>query len=105
MRVGQHTKYVTLARSPQTSGDSDGYYEDLVPPDWWCNIEPQGGTGEGRTVEHVIRGRFHPQITTDTRIVYSDGERGVDRHFFVRSFINVGERNVEMQSLCEEVIP
>jgi len=105
MRVGRFSKCVRLSRSPQTSGDSDGYFEDLSPPDWWCAMQAQGPTGEGRGMEFLITGRWHPQITMDTRIVYSDPVLKRDRQFFVRSYQNVDERNKELQLICEEVTP
>lgn len=105
MRVGRFTKCVRLSRSPQVSGDSDGYFEDLSPPDWWCSIQPQGSTGDGRGTEHLINGRWHPQITMDTRIVYSDPVLKRDRQFFVRSYSNINEKNAELQLICEEVTP
>lgn len=104
MRVSPLTKFVALSRSPQTPGDSDGFYEALVPSTAWAAIEPQGIGGDGRTVEHLITLRWHPQITMDTRIVYSDGALGRDRQFFVRGMQNVAERNDMLRLVCEEVI-
>ena len=105
MRVNRLNKYVALSRSPQTSGDSDGFFEDLNPPNAWARIEPQGPTGEGRTVSHLITMRWHPQVTMDTRIVYADGAYGRDREFFVRGFQNVAESGAELRLICEEVVP
>lgn len=105
MRVGRLTKRVSLARGPQTSGDSDGYYEDLDPKHAWAAIDPQGPTDDGRTMSHLITVRFHKQITMDTRLVYTDPVLNRDRHFFVRGFQNVAERNDEMRLVCEEVVP
>lgn len=56
-------------------------------------------------MEFLITGRWHPQITMDTRIVYSDPVLKRDRQFFVRSYQNVDERNKELQLICEEVTP
>lgn len=105
MRVSQLNKYVSLSRSPQTSGDSDGFFEDLEPPNAWVRIDPQGPTGEGRTVSHLITMRWHAQVTMDTRIVYVDKAYGRDREFIVRGFQNVSEAGDELRLLCEEVIP
>lgn len=105
MRVNRLTKRVSLSRSPQTSGDSDGYFETLNPPGWWCAIEPQGPTGDGRIVSHLITGRWRSDITMDTRIVYSDPILLRERQFFVRGFQNTAERNDEIRCICEEVVP
>jgi head-tail adaptor len=105
MRVSRLTKHVSLGRSPQTSGDADGFFEDLDPKYAWCAIDPQGPTGEGRTVTHLITMRFHKQVTMDVRIVYADPVLNRDRHFFVRGFQNVAEKNDEMRLICEEVVP
>jgi hypothetical protein len=104
-RVGRFDKLVALSRSPQTSGDSDGYFENLSPATAWCAIEPQGPTADGRNVEHLITMRWHSQVTMDTRLVYADGALSRDRQFFVRGFRNVREQNAELQLICEEVIP
>lgn len=105
MRISGLNKYVSLSRSPQTSGDSDGFYEALNPPNAWVSIEPQGPTGEGRSVEHLIKMRWHAQVTMDTRLVYADGALGRSREFFVRGFMNASEANDELRLLCEEIIP
>lgn len=105
MRIGQFRKLVTLSRSPQTSGDSDGYFELLNPSEWWCAIDPAGALGDGRTITHVITGRYRPDVSMDTRIVYADPVQNRNREFFVRGFRNVGERNIELSLDAEEVIP
>lgn len=105
MRVGRLDKYVALSRSPQTSGDSNGFFESLSPANAWARIEPQGPTGEGRTVSHLITMRWHAQVTMDTRIVYADGALSRNREFFVRGFQNTSEANDELRLICEEVVP
>lgn len=111
MRVGRHNKPVTLWRSPQTSGDSDGFLEALSPSTWWAGIEPFAPGEGGRTVQHVVTMRYHPQVSVDTVVIYLDPTRRTEanltgsRQLFVRGFQNVGEQNAEMRLLAEEVIP
>lgn len=105
--VGRYNRYVTLSRSPQTTGDSDGFFEDLSPPDWWCLIQPNGASSE-RTTEHAVEGRYRPDITIDTRIVYEDPTKPTGkttRSLYVRSVVNVNEANQTMRLVAEEVEP
>lgn len=106
MRVGRHQKYVTLSQAPTESNDSDGFFEDLDPLEWWCSIEPSPvGSNEGRATFHIVQGRYRPDITMDTRIVYADPVVGRDRELFVKGVQNISERNVELRLLCEEITP
>lgn len=105
MRVGKHDKPVTLFRGPQESNDSDGYEEALTPSSWWASIEPLSPQGDGRTVTSLLTMRWHPQVTMDTFVKYDDPVLGRVRQFFVRSFQNVAEANVELRCYCEEVVP
>lgn len=100
MRAGHLNKRVSLSRSPQTSPDSDGFFEDLNPREVWAAIEPLSpAAGQSRSIEHVVTMRYHPQVTLDTRIVYGT------RELFVRGVQNVNEHNVELRLLCEEIQP
>ena len=91
-------QYVTLSRSPQTSNDSDGFYEDLSPAGAWVAIDPQGSIGDGRTQSHVVTMRYRSDVTVDTRLVHGT------RELFVRSVQNVNEANNQIVCVCEEVI-
>lgn len=109
LAAGRLNKLVTLSRSPQTTNDSDGFFEALVPQTVWAAIEPQGA--DGRTVTHLVTIRYHAQVTMDTRLVYLDPDRITTanptgaRAIYVKGFQNVAEHNEEMRLLCEEVIP
>ncbi len=107
MSNGQRNRYVTLARSPNTTPDSDGFFEALQPPDAWVSIEPQGASAEDGTRLQASRVtmRYHPQVTIDTRLVYSDPVLLRDRELFVKSVQNVKDANRELVLFCEEVIP
>jgi head-tail adaptor len=110
VRAGKLNKWVTLSRSPQTSGDSDGFFEPLDPAGVWAGIEPQSPSGDGRSVFHNVTMRFHAGVTMDTRIVYLDANRVTTdnptgmRSLFVKGFQNVNEQDTELRLLCEEVI-
>lgn len=99
MKLGRLDKWVTLSRSPQTSGDSNGFFDDLAPSGGWALIQPLAPSDNGRGITHLVTMRFHPQVTMDTRIVYGD------RELFVKGFQNVNEYDRDMVLLCEEVVP
>ena len=100
MNASRRRHYVTLSRSPQTSGDSDGFFEDLNPPDAWCSIEPAGpGTSDGtRMIGLFVTMPYHVQVGLDTRVLFGS------RQLFVRGVQNVDERNLEMRLYCEEAV-
>jgi head-tail adaptor len=101
MRPGHYNKHVTVWKAPDTTPDSDGFFEALSPKDWWCDIQPHEpfeSDGE-RMTAHRVSGRYHPQITLDTRILYGS------RELFVKGVQNVGDRNRELVLYCEEVVP
>lgn len=100
MRPGRHDKLVTLARSPVAPGDSDGFWEDLTPAQWWVSIEPlDPSISDGtRLLAHRVKGRYRSDVSIDTRIAYGS------RHLFVKGFQNVGEQGVEMVLYCEEAV-
>lgn len=105
--VGRYNKWVTLSQSPQTSGDSDGFFEDLSPSGVWCALRPQLGA-DGRTTQIVVEMLFHPQVTMDTRIVYEDPNKPTGkttRELFVKGVQNLDEANIAIRCLCEEITP
>lgn len=98
-------RHVRLWRSPQTSGDSDGFFEALTPHHVWAQIQPvAAGESERSSFQQVVI-RFHRQVTMDTRLTYDDLVLGRDRELFVRGVQNVDEANREMRLLCEEITP
>ena len=94
VEVGLLNKRVSLYQSRRDDGDPIG--DPLSPPQVWAQIDNQGLT-EARTTTHLVTIRYHPEVTIDTVLVYND------RNLFVRSVQNVGEDNVEMRLLCEEI--
>ena len=101
MRPGRMNKRITLSRAPQTTPDSDGFFEDLTPSSWWAQIEPldpvvSDGT---RTSAYRVTMRYHPQVTVDTRILFGT------REIFVKGVQNVDEKNAELRLYCESTTP
>lgn len=106
MRVGKHNRFVALSQKQQQSGGTDGAYTPLSPGHWWCSIQPAAGSGgDGRSILSAVTMRFHPQVTVDTQLTYSDPVLLRDRYLLVLSVQNVGDGNTEMRLVCEEVTP
>lgn len=98
--AGNYNKFVTLSRSPQTTNDSDGYWEALDPPGSWAAITPQLG-GLGRSTEYVVEMRYHPQVTMDTRLLYTTSDYALE--LLVRSVQNVNQDDTVLVLTCESV--
>src|SRR6476659_6927816 len=105
LSAGSLNRVVTLSRGPITTGDSDGFFENLTPSRVFAQISPQGAAGDGRTQLAQITIRYHPQVTMDTRVVYADPDLGRDREFFVDGYQTPDEDAVFMLLSCHEVIP
>jgi len=108
--AGKFRHRVTLANPADPVPDPDGGYTEsttpLNPPTWDCAIAP----ATARTLEslgagsvlahatHVVRGRHHPGITTQTRLTL-DG-----RTLSVLFVANRDEREIETDLVCAEVV-
>lgn len=93
-------KRLLAYRAPQEPGDSDGFKEPLTPPAWWATFEtldPVASDGS-RIVATRLRGRYHPQITVDSILVYGS------RELFVKGVQNVDDANRHLVLYCEEVL-
>jgi head-tail adaptor len=101
MRVGRMNRQVTLSRAPQSTPDSDGFFEALSPETVWCAIEPlDASVSDGTRIQASrVTMRYHDQVTVDTRIVYGT------RELFVKGVQNVNDANRELVLFCEEAIP
>jgi head-tail adaptor len=60
-------------------------------------LDPVGG--DDRSTAYRVEGRYHPQITVETRIVYGSLE------LFVRGVQNVNTKGREIRLYCEHVAP
>lgn len=98
--AGARNKHVTLWRNPQTSNDSDGFWEALSPPDAWAAITPQLG-GIGRSTEYVVEMPYHPQVTMDARVLYTTSDYALE--LFVKSVQNLNQDDTVMVLTCESV--
>lgn len=102
MRVGSLNRYVALSQKPV---DSTGQWTTLDPPNAWCSIAPNPGAGDGRTTLHTVQMRFHPQVTVDTQLLYSDPVLLRDRSLMVMDVTNVKDGNYQMTLICQEIAP
>jgi head-tail adaptor len=111
MAIGAYRHRVTLSAPAPPVPDAGGGYTEtpwapLNPAKWNCAI----GQASGRTLEsigagtvtaqasHVIRGRYHPGITTETRITF--GARLLSVVFVA----NPDERNIETIVVAVELV-
>jgi head-tail adaptor len=108
--IGSFRHRVSLAAPGPPIPDGDGGYTEgwapLDPATWDCSIAPAtardletigGGTVLAQAT-HTVRGRFHPGITTETRLTF-DG-----RTLNVVALANRDERRIELDLICAEVI-
>jgi len=84
--IGAYRHRVTLD-GPPASGDT---YTPLDPPDWDCAVQELTG-------QTTITGRFHPGITTYTRVHHKG------RVYHVDAIANRDDRDVELTLTCREV--
>jgi head-tail adaptor len=103
MRAGACNKWVQLAKGPQVAG---GPFAPLSPEGSWAAIEPLApGGADDRSLTHIVRMRYHPEVTFDTRVAYADARKNRTRYLFVRGVQTVNEAGDEMVLLAEEVEP
>ena len=100
-RLGRLNKWVTLANKQE---ETDEDFTDLEPNGVWAEITPQLVVGDAsRTVQHIVRMRWHPQVSLDTRITYrADATR--TQVLFVRGYQNVQMDDDILQLSCEEIV-
>ena len=84
LRLGALRQAVTLSQPGAPVPDGDGGftqpYVPLDPPLWWCAIKavtprPSESTIGGTVTAHathIVNGRYHPGITSQTRLVWTD---------------------------------
>ena len=97
MRPGRMNKWVTLAKQPDTTPDSDGFFEDLDPKGAWAQIQPLPPQDDGRNRGHLVTIRYRSDITVEVCVFYGE------RQLFVKGIENVNEQNAELRLYCEEV--
>jgi head-tail adaptor len=115
-------RHVVIPEEPgPTVPDNEGGFTQtwaaLIPATWHCSIVPATVRDLERaasgtvitTASHVITGRYHPQISTKTRL--TKGKRNAQgqltsgsREFQVTGIQNIEEKNEVLVLLCEEVV-
>ena len=70
----------------------------IEPPTWYCAIQSAASQVVDGQTAFFVRGRFHPGIVLETRLVFEG------RKFQVQSVTDIGERHQELQLLCVEVV-
>jgi head-tail adaptor len=110
MAIGQDRHHVTLEQPGPPVPDGFGGYTEgwtpLDPPTWDCAIQPATAADMERamvgapqaTASHLVSGRYHPGITTETRILHEG------RYLVVQSVRNLDERKMRLQLVCAEII-
>jgi head-tail adaptor len=119
MNVGSLRHLVTLEVPGPAQPDGDGGFTltwaPLTPATWRAAIEPApalegvvAGTVQA-VATHVLRGRYHPGITMQTRITKGARTAGGalepgSQEFQITGIQNVEQRNVETVLVCVEVV-
>ena len=110
MRAGTLRHVVTFQNPGAAVPDGDGgwtqAWTDLTPAEWRVSIAPATARDLERvaagtvlsTASHLIRGRYHSGITTQTRMIF-DG-----RTFSITGVQNIDELGVEMALTAVEVV-
>lgn len=122
MDVGSLRHRVTLenpTRIPDGEGGYIEFWESLTPEAAQVSIRPATARDLERltadativaTASHVVHVRYHPQVSTKTRL--TKGPRAANgtlgegaREFAVSGVANPEERNRELVLICEERLP
>jgi hypothetical protein len=110
-RVGERPHRVQFQNPGIPVPDGDGSFtqpwNDLDPPQLYVGIEAATRLTYERfapgtsiyTASHLVRGPFHPGVTTKTRILYGT------RDFHVDAVTNLKEESVEMALFVTELLP
>jgi SPP1 family predicted phage head-tail adaptor len=106
--IGSDRHLVTFENPGIATPDPDGGYTEAwtptTPATWYVSIRPASARDLERTTAgtvtatatHIVHGRYHPQVTTKTRMLFEG------RIFHVNGVANLEERDREMQLFCEE---
>lgn len=108
--IGQYRHVVALDAPGTPIPDGDGGYTEgwspLDPPVWDCaitaatarDLETLGAGTVLAQASHVVRGRYHGGITTETRLTFEG------RTLNVIYVANRDERSIETHLICAEVV-
>ena len=85
--IGTYRHHVTITDPADTP----------TVPEWWCAVEPLGGSALDGQAAFTLRGRYHPDITLETVIEFEG------RTLHVQAITDVDERHVSMVVSAVEV--
>ena len=103
--IGDYRHLVTFQDpGPAVPDGAGGYtqtWDDLTPATWKVQITPAGAADLERVTAgtvltqatHIVRGRYHPGVSTRSRMLFSG-----------RTFMIAGTRNVEERSILMELV-
>jgi len=111
MSIGAY-RHVVVFENPDGPAVPDGDggwtqpYAGLTPASWHVSIKPATARDLERvasgtvlsTATHIVTGRYHPQVNTQTRMVFGD------RTFSINGVANLEERGLTMELLAVEVV-
>ncbi len=110
MSIGSRKHLVMLQNPGPAVPDGDGSYTqtwtDLTPPTLYVSIDPATARDLERvaagtviaSATQIVKGPYHPQVTTQTRIIFNS------RRLNVTAVRNPDERNVTLELVCVEVV-
>lgn len=110
MAINEYRHRVLFQNPAAPVSDGDGgwtlTWADTVPGAWFVSIEPATARDLERvtagtvisTASHIVKGRYHPQVTTKSRMVFNG------RTFSITGVANVEERSIFMELIAVEVI-
>jgi head-tail adaptor len=113
--IGELRQVVTLSNpgTPVADGDGDATltYTPLDPDEWRCAIEKASVRAaerhfSGTVTAHgtyIMRGRYHPDITTQTRMVWTD-RSGAEHTGNVLDVDDTEGAGVETVALVSEIV-
>jgi len=113
--IGELRQVVTLSNPGTPVADGDGgftlTYTALDPEEWRCAIEKASVRAAERHfaatitahASYIMRGRFHPGITTETRMVWTD-RSGAEHTGNVLDVDDTEGAGVETVALVSEVV-
>ena len=92
MGIGSYRHLVTFEHPTVT----------LSPASWYCSVQATSTNVIDGLAAFWFRGRYHPMIDPETRIVLERG--GVRRVFQVNAVTDLEERQTDLQVLAVEVV-
>lgn len=87
-----------------TSESPDGVPVTLTPARVKASIRPSAPSAyDERKVSHVVEMRYHPGVTFETQLTFTD-RGGAAHRLYVRGIQDVDAQQRDLVLLCEEVV-